>query len=63
LGSFNEPNNLKRTTLGSDLEQVGSTLARDCRNDAYANWDHDQLRHNVVELARLRELVRPILFP
>jgi hypothetical protein len=59
LGSRNEPEDLKE--LGS-LEAVGKGMARDCRNETRTVWDHPFLRHNVVELERLRQQVRPILF-
>jgi hypothetical protein len=60
LGVWSEPEKLK-PDLGP-LETIGSALARDCRNETNATWDHELLRHNAAELARLRESVRPILF-
>ncbi len=61
LGALIEPEDLKRAGLGN-LEEIGSALARDCREDTSNVWDHEQLRHNAIQLARLREHVRPILF-
>jgi hypothetical protein len=43
-------------------EEMGSALARDCRDETNATWSHELLQHNANELARLREHVRPILF-
>ena len=60
LGAWSEPEELKRT-LGS-YERIGSALAKDCREGTETIWEHDLLRHNAGELARLRERVRPILF-
>ena len=62
LGILNEPEDLKRAGLGKP-EEIGSALAKDCREDTNRVWDHAQLRHNASELVRLREHVRPILFP
>ena len=57
LGAWSEPEDLE-----APLEEVGSALARDCRDETDLSWNHELLRHNAAELARLRELVRPILF-
>jgi hypothetical protein len=57
LGAWSEPEDLKKP-----LEALGSALARDCRQETYTTWEHDLLRHNTNELARLRQRVRPILF-
>lgn len=60
LGALTNPEELK-ANLGS-YETIGSTLAQDCRDNTYAKWGHDLLRHNAGELDRLREHVRSILF-
>jgi hypothetical protein len=60
LGVWSEPEDLK-SSLGT-YESIGSAMARDCREETSATWDHDLLRHNSSELARLRMHVRPILF-
>ena len=60
LGVWSEPEDLK--DLGTS-EAIGSKLADDCRQGNYAIWEHNLLRHNAVELDRLRQHVRPILFP
>jgi hypothetical protein len=62
LGALNEPEDLKSANLGS-YETIGLAMAKDCREATHKIWSHDLLRHNTDELARLRERVRPILFP
>lgn len=61
LGAWTEPEKLKHD-LGS-YETIGRKLASDCRNDTSATWGHALLRCNEAELARLRQRIRPILFP
>lgn len=61
LGTWSAPEELKRADLGS-YEAIGSAMARDCREETATTWDHNLLRHNSGELARLREHIRPILF-
>lgn len=60
LGTLSEPEDL--TTLGS-YETIGSAMAQDCRDDTNKIWEHELLIHNSGELDRLRQHVRPILFP
>ena len=62
LGAWSEPEALRRANLGS-YEAIGLALAKDCREGADTTWGHDLLRHNTSELIRLREHVRPVLFP
>jgi hypothetical protein len=62
LGSMTKPEDLKRT-FGLSPEKIGTALARDCREDTNDAWGHDLLKHNTGELNRMRERVRPILFP
>ena len=61
LGALGEPEDLSKAGLGSG-ETIGTNLAKDCRENTDALWDHDLLRHNAGELDRLRKTVRPILF-
>ncbi len=61
LGVWSEPEDL-RADLGS-YETIGLALARDCREETDQTWEHCLLQHNAAELMRLRESVRPILFP
>lgn len=37
--------------------------ARDCCNGNRGDGQHELLQHNLAELARLCERIRPILFP
>jgi hypothetical protein len=60
LGVWSKPERLKGD-LGH-YEEIGSALARDCRDGVGTTWDHLLLRHNEEELVRLRGRVRPILF-
>lgn len=62
LGTLTEPEALKQHRLGS-YEEIGLAMARDCREGTNTIWGHDLLRHNESELVRLRQRVRPILFP
>jgi hypothetical protein len=62
LGSLTDPEELK-AQLGESLENIGKALAKDCREDSNATWGHALLRHNANELNRMRDNVRPILFP
>jgi hypothetical protein len=61
LGVWSEPEALKKAALGS-YEDVGSALAKDCRDRGDSTWKHQLLRHNSEELRRLNERVRPFLF-
>jgi hypothetical protein len=61
LGVWTEPEAV-RADLGS-YETIGRALAKDCREGTDATWEHSLLRHNSGEIGRLRERVRPILFP
>jgi hypothetical protein len=62
LGTSSRPEALRRANLGS-YEDIGSALAKDCREGTDTVWGHNLLRHNARELDRLREHVQLILFP
>lgn len=62
LGAWSDPEALKVAMGRIPCETIGSSMAKDCREDTYTTWNHDLLRHNASELDRLREHVRPILF-
>jgi hypothetical protein len=62
LGALSKPEALKQANLGS-YERIGRALAKDCREGTNTIWGHELLQHNASELDRLREHVRPILFP
>ncbi len=62
IGIRSEPEELKSVT-GLSYETIGRELARSCRDGSEGLWSHELLRHNASELERLRETVRPFLFP
>jgi hypothetical protein len=62
LGAWKEPEDLKTGGLGS-YEAIGRAMAHDCRERTEAIWGHKDLKHNRPEMERLRQCVRPILFP
>jgi hypothetical protein len=61
LGALSEPEALRSAGLGS-YETIGKAMAQDCREETDRIWGHELVRHNASELARLRQVVRPILF-
>jgi len=61
LGAWTEPEAL-RPELGT-YEAIGAAMARSCREGADGIWQHHLLHHNMHEVERLLERVRPILFP
>jgi hypothetical protein len=61
LSTLTQPEAL-RADLGP-YEGIGQAMADDCREETYEICEHKLLQHNAVELGRLRESVRPILFP
>ncbi|HXW13079.1 MAG TPA: hypothetical protein VEN79_01090 [Terriglobia bacterium] len=62
LGAFTTPEALRQANLGT-YENIGLAMAKDCREETNIIWGHELLQHNSSELDRLREHVRPILFP
>jgi hypothetical protein len=62
LSALTTPEALRQANLGP-YEDIGSDMARDCREGTDNIWGHELLQHNKSELDRLRERVRPILFP
>jgi len=61
LGALSEPEALRAATARS-YEDIGKTMAEDCRQGIDGIWQHELLRHNAAELDRLRHHVYPILF-
>jgi hypothetical protein len=45
-----------------DKETFGGLLAEDCRDGTSKAWGHELLKHNAVEVDRLRKVVSSILF-
>jgi hypothetical protein len=62
LGSFYEPEDLKRATKLS-FEKIGTALATECLHKTTTLWNHPHLQHNQPELQRMIRDVRPFLFP
>lgn len=62
IGVWSEPEDL-RASRKQSLEQLGKALAAECRDGISDLWSDQLLRHNLPELERLRQTVRPILFP
>jgi hypothetical protein len=62
LGVLSEPEALRQAD-GSSYESIGLAIARDCHDGTDLIWGHALLLHNRPELNRLREPLRPILFP
>jgi hypothetical protein len=65
MGVLSEPEPLK-ADLGRSLEAIGADLCQQCADapspDAGSLWRHNLLKHNLPELARLRQIFAPILF-
>ena len=61
LGALSTPEALRAATARS-YEDIGKTMAEDCRQGINGIWQHELLRHNAAELDRLRRHVYPILF-
>ena len=61
LGSWSEPEDLKKKKLGT-LESIGQTLAMECRDKANTLWQHALIKHNAPEVARIPNDILNILF-
>ncbi len=61
VGVWSEPEELKKAGLGS-LEGVGLKLAFECENDTRNTWNHELLRHNNSELARMTMKLKNVVF-
>ena len=61
LGSWSEPEDLKKNKLGT-LESIGQTLAKECRDKTNTLWDHALIKHNVPEVARIPDNILDVLF-
>jgi hypothetical protein len=61
VGALTRPEEL---TAGlGNYETIGKAAARDCHEGTDTTWGHALLKHNAAEVERLRQHVRPILFP
>jgi hypothetical protein len=61
IGARNEPEKLKSFT-GLSFEKIGEKLAQDCADNTNNLWRHEELKHNVSELERMREIIKQFLF-
>ena len=61
LGVQSNPEALKNSAK-LNFEQIGSALAKDCREKTATMWSHSLLQHNAEELNRARETLAPLLF-
>lgn len=61
IGVLSEPEELRKATAKT-LEQIGDTLAEECAGENRLLWNHDLLKHNACELAKLEASVRDFLF-
>jgi len=62
VGVSSEPEDLPRANLGTN-ETVGYQLAQECFEESRTTWKHELLKHNVPELDRMAQSLRPFLFP
>ena len=61
LGCLKEPEDLKRSGLGT-FEEIGRSLAKACVDVEVDSWNHPLMRHNATELSQLREIAAKILW-
>jgi len=61
IGVKSDPESLRRSTNKS-FEKLGEKLAQDCVDNINDLWNHDLLKHNKIELERMRQSIRPFLF-
>ncbi len=61
LGSRTNPEDLRRHE-GKSYETIGKTLADECNQNHFDLWNHTLLKHNLSEVERLQNQVKPILF-
>lgn len=61
LGSKIEPETLQRD-LNLKLEQIGDHLAAECASGTFSLWKSTQLQHNMTELSRMMEKIKPLIF-
>jgi hypothetical protein len=61
LGVLSEPERL-RSDIKKNFEEIGETLANDCPDETNELWEHELLKHNKTELARMVPSVKSFLF-
>jgi hypothetical protein len=61
IGTLSEPEVLKKS-LKSSLERIGEMVAEDCFESSQKIWQHDQLKHNYIEVKRLKSALFDVVF-
>jgi hypothetical protein len=61
VGTLGEPEILKKS-LNLPLEMIGGIVADECFDPDSKIWQHDQLKHNAVEVARLKSALSNAVF-
>jgi len=61
LGVWSDPEKAKMGA-SAKRQEVGSTLAKECRSRVFTIWKDDAFKHNLSEIARMGDTVRAILF-
>jgi len=61
LGAWKDPESLTRKTKLT-REEIGSRLASECYDGTRSLWEHEDLRHNLIELNLIGDQLRKILF-
>ena len=64
LGVLDEPEKLNSRLGFTGFETIGQQLAKDCYEQKIDGslWAHDHLKHNIPEIQRMQQIVRPFLF-
>lgn len=62
LGAYTEAETLRRE-CGLKFGPIGQALAGECERGEALLWNHPQVKHNELEVQRLRAAVNPFLFP
>lgn len=56
------PEDLQRDT-GKKPEVIGRDLADSCLQEDLGLWNHGHLAHNIAEVKRMRDILKPFVFP
>ncbi len=62
IGTWSNPEKLKAELGARPFERIGEQLAEECASGVSTLWEHELLVHNRDEVARMRDLLRPLLF-
>ena len=61
VGAWSTPERLT-AAIGCTREELGLQLATECCDSTCKTWDHDLLRHNADEVAKMTSRLKPLLF-